>query len=226
MQFILLYFDKYEPVVYLALLLIGVYVSRRLWLAWGEWRNSYFGLERELAMRHLGQWAVGALFIFIFACAVFVLGTFIVPGLPASAYLNVTPTVDLLATPFGTLSAEQMTVAATSAPAATLPGSEGCVPGKLEIKSPKPGESVSGKIEIIGTVDIDGMGFYKYEFAPAGSDIWATISADREKRVNQTLGTWFTGALTPGDYRLRLVVTDTEGNALPACIINVRIVGQ
>lgn len=226
MQFILLFIDKYEPLIYLILAFFGLFVVRWLWRAWREWRESYFGLERELAMRRLAQWATVAVLVFVLACVVFVIGTFIVPGLPASVLLA-TPTVDLLTTPGGEVVGEDVsTLAMTPVPAATIPGSEGCVPGKIEITSPKPGENVSGRIDIIGTVNVPGMGFYKYEFAPLGSEIWATISASRDTIVDESLGSWFTTALTPGDYQLRLVVTDTQGQALPPCVITVRVVGQ
>jgi hypothetical protein len=225
MQFILLFLDQYEPLFYLILAFFGMFVFRRLWQAWREWRNSYFGLERELAVRRMAQWSAASILIFVLACAIFVLGSFILPGLPASAFVS-TPTMNLLATPLGDVTSGASALETPPVPLATIPGSEGCVPGKLEIASPKPGEAVSGRIEIVGTVSIESMGFYKYEFAPLGSDIWATISADRKPKVKEQLGFWATGALTPGDYRLRLVVTDTAGNALPACIITVRVVGQ
>ena len=81
-------------------------------------------------------------------------------------------------------------------------------------------------VEISGTVNVPNFGFYKYEFAVPGSELWATISADREVVKNDSLGSWSTGTLVPGEYQLRLVVTDTQGQALPACVISVRVVGQ
>ena len=40
------------------------------------------------------------------------------------------------------------------------------------------------------------------------------------------LGQWDTGTLAPGDYQLRLVVSDNQGQALPACVITVRVSPQ
>ena len=37
-------------------------------------------------------------------------------------------------------------------------------------------------------------------------------------------GTWDTSQLVPGDYLLRLVVTDNVNNLFPACVISVRVV--
>ncbi|MEW5939806.1 MAG: hypothetical protein AB1750_09115, partial [Chloroflexota bacterium] len=224
MRFILLFLDKNEIFFYLVLAFIGLIVFRRLWRNWKEWRESYYGFERELAVRRLAQTAAIAALILLVACGIFALGTFVVPNLPASALLS-TPPVNLLATPQPGATGGAMALETASATAAPIPGSEGCVPGTLEITSPRPGEAVSGKVEIVGTVNVPGMGFYKYEFAPLGSDIWATISASRKPVLNGSLGAWFTGALTPGDYQLRLVATDSEGNALPACVITVRVIG-
>jgi hypothetical protein len=226
MQVVLLFLGKYEPHIYLVLALFSLLVFRWLWRAWKEWREAYFGLERELAMRRLAQAVVWCVLVLILACSELVVGSFIVPGLPASA-LATTPTLDLLGTPtLQVINGTPVTPVATIVVAATAPGSEGCVPGKLEITFPKPGDSLNGKIEILGTVNVPDFGFYKYEFAPAGSELWATISADRKTKINESLGSWLTSVLTPGDYRLRLVVTDTQGKTLPPCIIPVRIIGQ
>jgi hypothetical protein len=215
----------YEILIYLLLALGGLFSFRRVWRSWGEWRNAYFGLEREFALRRLGQ-AVGAsTLILALACGVFIVASFIVPGLPASALLG-TPTVDLLAGPLGTLAPDSATALGSSQAAAPAAGQGGCVPGQLEIASPKSGDEVSGNVEIIGTVNLPNFGFYKYEIAPAGTENWATVLADHKTGVGIKLGDWSTTVLTPGDYLLRLVVTDNQGQLLPPCIISVRVKGQ
>ena len=75
-------------------------------------------------------------------------------------------------------------------------------------------------------MNIPDFGFYKYEVAVAGSDTWATIAAGRATVVDGALGQWDTSTLSPGDYRVRLVVSDNQGQALPACIITVRVSPQ
>jgi hypothetical protein len=79
-------------------------------------------------------------------------------------------------------------------------------------------------VELLGTVNIPNLGFYKYEFSEPGSDVWSTIAADNVAKVNGTIGYWNTGQLTPGDYLLRLVVVDNQNNPFPACVIAVRVV--
>jgi hypothetical protein len=150
------------------------------------------------------------------------MATFIIPGLPANALT--TPTLDFISTPTGTLSAELMTHFANLPPQPAAVDSVGCVANRIMLTSPSSGDEIKGTIELIGTVNIPNFGFYKYEVARMGSDTWATISADRVPVIAGLLGRWNTTSLTPGDYQLRLVVTDNQGVVLPACVVPVRIV--
>jgi hypothetical protein len=72
-------------------------------------------------------------------------------------------------------------------------------------------------------VDIPNFGFYTYEIARPGESIWLPIQVGREIKQEAVLGTWDTSALTPGEYLLRLVVTDNQGNALEPCVIGVMV---
>jgi hypothetical protein len=85
------------------------------------------------------------------------------------------------------------------------------------------GEQISGTIELKGTVNVLNLGFYKYEFTALGQENWQIIAAGNVKKVNELLGVWNTGERAPGDYLLRLVVTDNENNALAPCIIPVQV---
>jgi hypothetical protein len=102
----------------------------------------------------------------------------------------------------------------------------GCIPDKIMITSPEPGEELSGTVNITGTAQVPNFGFYKYEVAPRGTQNWATISAEREPKQNEKLGEWNTSSLTNGDYFLRLVITDNVGVSLEPCVIAVRVTNQ
>jgi hypothetical protein len=162
------------------------------------------------------------LIVILFCFEVF-MASFIIPGLPADVFLT-TPTLDLISTPTGTLSAEMMTQFANLPLQTVVANTSGCTPNQIMITSPQPSEQIKGSIELIGTVNVPNFGFYKYEIAPQGSNTWATISAGRTIVNKGSLGRWDTTALTPGDYKLRLVVTDNQGQELPVCIVPVRIV--
>jgi hypothetical protein len=211
-----------EALIYIVLAIGGLFAFRWLWSSWREWQQSAYRLEREFALRRMSQAFALSLVVLILLCAEFVAASFIIPGLPAQVFIP-TPTLDLLALPSGTLSPEMMTRVAAATPAAASANMQGCIPGEIFISSPKPGEDVKGKIEITGTVNIADFGFYKYEVAPRGSETWATIAADTKPKKEELLGAWDTTALTPGDYQLRIVVTDHQGEALPACIIPIRV---
>jgi hypothetical protein len=215
-----------EPLIYIVLAIGGLFAFRRMWRSWREWRDSVYGLEREFALRRLGQATAAAFFILALIFAEFFIATFIAPSLPATDILA-TPTLDLLLTPQDTLSPEQATQAALSPVTQAAPsGMSGCIPDQIMITAPEPGKPVSGTVKITGTANVPNFGFFKYEFAPMGSQNWATISAKRVPVINGEIGDWNTTSLTNGDYFLRLVITDNVGEALEPCVIAVRIVNQ
>jgi hypothetical protein len=191
--------------------------------AHGESRQSVFGLEREIAHRHTTQ-AISVLsLVVVLAVAEFILSFILAPNLPASFQLA-TPTLNLLEAPTGTLPPQLLETlgAATPGPSATVQAT-GCIPGQIMITAPEAGSEIKGQVSLQGTADIPNFGFYKYEFAPAGGDKWSTVEANDKPVRNGELGVWDTSHITPGDYQLRLVVIDNQGNALPACVVPVRI---
>ena len=218
---------SYEPLIYIALAIGGLFAFRRMWRSWREWRDSVYGLEREFALRRLGQATAAAFFILALVFVEFFIATFIAPSLPATDILA-TPTLDLLLTPVNTLSPEQATQAALSPVTQVVPsGMSGCVPDQIMITAPEPGgDPLSGVVEITGTANVPNFGFFKYEVVPMGSQNWATISAGRDPKRNEVLGTWNTSSVTNGDYFLRLVVTDNVGVSLEPCVIAVRVANQ
>lgn len=220
------FLGRHEVLIYILLSIGGMFGLRWLWRSWNEWRHAVYGLEREFALRRMGQSVASLALVLVLFVAEMVTATFIVPNLPASMFVP-TPRADPLATPTGTISAEVAAAMTLSPqPAAQTPTSEGCVASSVFISAPRSGQEVRGTVEIRGTVNIPELGFYKYEVSPVGSDTWATIAAGRAAVIDGSLGQWDTSALPPGDYQLRLVVSDTQGRALPACGITVRVSPQ
>jgi len=226
MGFVYRSLDTYEPLIYISLAILGLFVFRRMWVAWREWRDSVYTLEREFALWRLGRvTALGFLVLGLFFVE-FYIATFIAPSLPASDLLT-TPTLDLLASPQSTLVPVDSTQAVL--PPLTQPvqnGMSGCVADQIMITSPKSGEEVRAVVDLIGTADVPNFGFYKYEIAPVGTQNWATVSAEREPKKDALLGKWNTLSLGNGDYFLRLVITDNVGNSLEPCVIAVRVLNQ
>ncbi len=220
------FLGTHEVLIYILLAIGGLFGLRWLWRSWREWRQAVYSLEREFALRRMGQAMATLTLILVLFCGELVTASFIVPSLPASFFVA-TATPDVLATPTGTISAELATeIALTPRPSGSGAETRGCVADQVNISSPASGGELRGTVDIQGTVNVPEFGFYKYEVAPVGSDAWATISAGRDAVINGSLGQWDTSALSPGDYQLRLVVTDNQGRALPPCVIQVRIVPQ
>ncbi len=224
MEAIIRFFVLYAPLVYLLLAVGLLLVIRRLLRSVKEGHVSVFGLEREMAQRRTNQAVAMLVILLLIGLGELVLSSFLAPGLPAASMLT-TPTVNLLSVPTNTLSPELVATLGAETSVAT-PGTSGCIPGQIMLTFPEAASEVRGQITLKGTADIPNFGFYKYEVAPLGSDNWSTIQAGREVVVDGTLGLWDTTALTPGDYLLRLVVTDNQGQALPPCVVPVRVVGQ
>jgi hypothetical protein len=217
---------SYEPLIYIALAIGGLFAFRRMWRSWREWRDSVYGLEREFALRRLGQATAAAFLILALVFVEFFIATFIAPSLPATDILA-TPTLDLLLTPENTLSPDQATQAALSPVTQAAPsGMSGCVPDQIMITAPEPGADVTGTVKITGTANVPNFGFFKYEFAPRGSQNWATISAKRDPVTDGEIGDWNTTSLTNGEYFLRLVITDNVGVAMEPCVIALRVINQ
>jgi len=217
---------SYEPMVYIALAIGGLFAFRWMYRSWREWRDAVYGLEREFALRRLGQATVLGLFILVLLFVEFYVATFVAPALPASDILS-TPTLDLLPVSVGTLSPDAATQAALSPITPVVQsGMSGCVPDQIIITSPASGSEIAGTVDLTGTVDVPNFGFYKYEVAPAGTETWATISAGDKPKTNESLGELNTTILANGDYFLQLVVIDNVGKTLEPCVIAIRIRNQ
>jgi len=223
MAAILHFFTSYAILIYLLLVIGLMFAIRSLVRARREMGESLYGLERETAHRHTSQ-AVAALSLIVFlAIAELVLTVFLAPNLPALSLL-VTSTMNPLITPTNTFPPELLATIGVLTPVSTPTAqTTGCIPGQIMITSPKPGDVVKGQVILVGTANIPNFGFYKYEFSPLGTDVWSTIQANREVKQDVELGLWDTSEVSPGDYNLRLVVIDNQGNTLPPCFVPVRV---
>jgi hypothetical protein len=227
MEEALQFFRTYEIWIYVVLGLFAIWQMRKFILAWDELRGAVFSMERDSAQARLNSAAIMLVLLLATAIIEFMIVTFVVPTFPGANPLS-TPTLDLLATATTTLSPSTLSAEDTSVVSTEIANSGeqvlGCIQDQIMISSPEDGEQVSGEVDLIGTASIPNFGFYKYEIARPGETIWLPIQVGEEARRDETLGTWDTSTLDPGDYSLRLVVTDNQGNSLPPCMIQVRVV--
>jgi hypothetical protein len=247
MEEILRFLKTNEVWIYILLGVVGLWYLRKLLIALAEWRGALFGLEKDNAQRRLSEAMSVLILLALMGAGEFLLVSFISPTFPGISVLP-TATLDILATPtvtlpppgatlpVGTGSPQDVALApaatATIAPASAATDNQsksGCVKDQLEFLFPdKPGADLKGVVVLKGTVNVQDFGFYKYEFTTPGSNDWTTIAAGEQvvtaaSNPPNQLGTWDTSQLTPGDYLLRLVVTDHEGNKLPDCQIAVHV---
>lgn len=229
MEEALRFLRAYEFWIYTILALGGLIYIRKFFLAWEELRDAAFGLERESAQSRLNQSAGMLIVLLAMGFGVFFLVSFISPTVPGANPL-LTPTLDLLATSTTTLQIDEINnnggddlIADTPLPPPPQDVGEGCIPGQVMLTEPQRGSEISGVVTLEGTAQVANFGFFKYEVQRAGDPIWLTILAVREAKIDEELGPWDTRALPPGDYLLRLVVTDNEGQSLPPCVIQVRV---
>jgi hypothetical protein len=212
----------YSPLIYILLAIMGLYAFRRMWRAWREWRDAVYSLEREFALNRLGRATAFGFLVLLLFFAEFYISTFVVPSLPA-ADIMVTPTLDLLATPVGTLPADGVVPLETPS---VQSGMQGCVADEIMLTAPEPGDLINGTVTLTGTANVPNFGFYKYEIAPVGTNNWTTIAAGSSPVREGELGKWDTTALANGDYFLQLVIIDNVGKTLEPCVIAVRVANQ
>ena len=223
------FFIQYEAVLYFLIAIIAILYLYRFWMAWQEIQSAIYGLEREAAQARLNQTSLVLFVLLVLALIVFSVVTFIAPTVPAQTLLA-TPTLDLAfvaenedqtATPPN----NEDIVIETATPLPTVSvNAAACVPDSVIITEPQTGDTISGSIEVLGTVDITNFGFYKFEVARAEEELWLTIQAGRTiVRDGVLVENWDTSRLPVGDYVLQLVVTDAEGAEFEPCRIPVRI---
>ena len=225
MKDLLQFLKEYEVWVYFLSAVIGLVNLRKLIFAYQEWRSSLFGIEREKAQQRFSTYLTLFLLVVLLAGLEVSLVSFVIPNYPADTGVLPTATLDLSITPtapppVGTPGAPNQ----TQQPTVAIKLTEGCTTGSVEWSSPKNGDEIGGKVQLLGTVNIPNLGFYKYEYSQPGTDVWSTIAAGNKNIVNDLLGNWDTTLLVPGDYLLRLGVADNQNQLLPACIVSVRVV--
>jgi hypothetical protein len=219
----LAFLTRNEVWIYVLAAGIGLIYVRKVILAMAERRSAVFGLERENATRQLTSAGSVLGIMILMAVGEFALVTFVAPFVPQTKVLA-TPTIDLLATPTITLQAAIGTPAAGKTVTPVPAKSNGCIKGQLEFTNVEPGQEFSKTITLMGTTNVPGFGFYKYEYGQPGQNNWVTIAAGSDIKVNAEIGQWSISSLPQGDYELRLVVVNQQNESMPPCVVPIRIV--
>lgn len=224
MNSLLRFLSEFEILFYAVAGVVILITAQRTYLAWREWSGSIFGLEKEQSQRKFNQNLSILVFSVLLITSLFVVNTFVTPTVPGVQQLA-TSTIDMAQQPPTTTPAPTIVITGEGfIPTIVSYLSRGCIPDQLDWTDPSNGDAISGIVELKGTVNVENLGFYKYEFSPSGADRWTTIAAGNTIKKNEPLGgAWNTSDLQPGNYELRLVVNDNLNNTLPACVIQVTI---
>jgi hypothetical protein len=219
----LLFLEEYQGWIYLVLGLAALAYLRWTWRWYRSRRETIFSLEREQATERLTRSATLLGLALALMAATFIATTVLGPSMPASERPTPLPTMSLLPTATFVLPAAEALVTSTPLPVTEV-DSAGCANPLATILTPATGESLTGAVEITGTADISNFAFYKYEYISlTPGSVWRAIGAGTRPWQDDVLGTWDTTLVLPGEYALRLVVTDTAGNAPQPCVIQVRV---
>ena len=224
MNYVIRFLAEFEVPIYLMLGIVALIYLRRILMALEEKRSAIFGLEREAAQRKVVSASTVLILVGMLTVGEFVVATFLAGEL-AQEPTFATATIEVLTTPTVTLGPppEGATPTPTLYPQVQLEGIESnCINDVLEIESPEHLSEVSGVVELIGSVNTENFGSYKYEYSTMEAN-WQTIAAGSGVRIDESLGNWYTNDLEPGEYMLRLVALDNDGVEQSACVIQVRI---
>ncbi len=222
MRDLLDFLSDYEILLYVSIGLISIVYIRRFLLAWRDARLAIFGLEKEIAGQRMRSNASILVSMVVLMLFIFIVTTFVTPMLPRVEVMP-TPTVEL-ATPQPI--ALNLGEGGDVTPTMEVAESQNCVSGKLELTEPRNGSELNGTVTLKGVINVQDFGFYKYEYSQPGSSTWMIIAANGTLDPEGTLGLWDTSLLTPGEYFLRLVVTDNRSNVIGLCIIGVKLIGE
>jgi hypothetical protein len=224
MDAILRFLTHYEILFYILLGAVILVYVRKVYLSWRDWSVALFGLEKELAQRKINAGLSIVLFGALAAIGLFVINTFVTPSVPGVFQVS-TPTVDMTTQP--TMFIETPTVETTTQgliPTLSAFLNKGCVPDQVNWSYPLEGDGISGQVELSGTVNIPNLGYYKIEYSPIDQDNWIPILAGREIVDNAPFGSlWNSADLTPGDYKIRIVVFTNQQEKLPECEIKILV---
>lgn len=224
MQQVIEFLAEIELLIYFILGIAFILYVRRLLVSINEYRSAMFGLEKEAAQRKLIKTITILILVGLLILMEFIIVVFLKPEYPQQPeYATPTPEE----TPTETSTTPEViptdaTQTPTPHPQAQIEGfPSNCVAGVLEFTEPVQGDTVEGVVELKGTVNTPAFGSYKYEYSPAGEINWITVAAGSELIIDDSLGYWYTTSLIPGDYVLKLVALDNQGNERTPCMINV-----
>lgn len=202
---------RYETYVYVVLAIAGAWCVYGIVQAARRLEDTPFGLERAEAEQARMQAVVGLAVLAILAGGLFWSTRYGTLSLSGAVVITPTPTPVLTPTPI------------TDSGAVTVDAS-GCN-DVLRISQPADGTQINTTYEILGTVNTPNLAFYKLELSGSATNgNWVTITVNTEPVTNGVILPSFSpNPYTPGNYAMRVVAYDNDGNSLPPCTVSVSL---
>lgn len=95
----------------------------------------------------------------------------------------------------------------------------------MEIVSPQEGQVLQGSVEIIGTIPPDGFisGEVSYAYRQSDAETWFSIGSISQPVANGILTVWDTSTISDGDYKIKVTVNYTGGEAQEVVVNQVLV---
>ncbi len=92
------------------------------------------------------------------------------------------------------------------------------------ILSPQPGETLRGKVQIIGSINLPNFSSAQMAFSYASDpNSWFPLQSFPQPPAEQTLAMWDTTLVTDGDYVLTLRIFFTDGTVQDGTVADLKI---
>jgi len=201
---------------------------RRFFQGLQEWKKAVFGLEKNITERKIISASTGLILMFLLLLGEFLSITIIAPQIPAQQ-ADLPEAINLIEARSDADELEGPPTIEFEEDESTVDQLEldfECIENVIDITFPTDGSTISGTIEVLGSVNVDNFGSYKYEYSTAGKINWITVAAGNQLKLNEIIGFWYTSDLTPGTYLLQLVPLNNVGEELKPCIRTVEIAAE
>ena len=238
MQTLISFIARISFILYV-LIATGVFFSiRRLFVSRQYRRVAVFGLEKEKAQNDQRAAINAIIALLIAATAVYAVTNIIEPNVNFGQEEMITPTPEIFVAAAPTAT-PAIVLYPTITPTPGLPPAEaeaasvedegepidGCAIIGSNITVPEPGQNVSGQVQVEGEANVFDFAQYKFEVKGdfTGNE-WVVVGTFNTPRTG-FLGTWDSTSLAPGNYILRMVVSQSSGNIVTPCEVPI-VIGQ
>jgi hypothetical protein len=95
----------------------------------------------------------------------------------------------------------------------------------IEITHPKTGSAIQGMIQITGQISVEDYAYYSVEFSYQDNpqNTWFLITQSEEAIIGGVFADWDTSQISDGEYQIRIVLYQQNGNMTENNITNVRV---